>query len=64
MKYPAHTVTQPLSKKQAKAVEEALSTGKPIINAEYAATIERIVAKQNNNSNEHQFGSDPRTQHA
>ena len=43
MKYPKHTITQPLSTKQAKVVDEAIRTGKPIVNAQYARTIQRLV---------------------
>ena len=47
MKYPLHTVTRPLSEKQAEVVDEALRTGKPIINAHYEATIKRVLSEKN-----------------
>jgi hypothetical protein len=43
MKYPAHTISQPLSESQFKRVLNAVETGVPITNPEYEATISRIL---------------------
>ncbi len=43
MKYPKHTITQVLSPKQAKLVDNAIRSGTPIVNEQYALTIQRLV---------------------
>jgi hypothetical protein len=45
MKYPAHTVTKPLSGEQAERVRKAVKTGKPIMNAEYGAMLKDMVSE-------------------
>jgi hypothetical protein len=45
MKYPSHTVTKPLSGKQAEIVRDAIKTGKPITNAEYEATLRSMASE-------------------
>jgi hypothetical protein len=52
MKYPAHTVTQPLSDKQAQLVEDAVRTGKPIVNEQYAAIIKEIISENYSDRNQ------------
>jgi len=45
MKYPAHTVTKPLSGQQAEAVRQAIKTGKPIMSPEYEANIRQMASE-------------------
>ncbi len=43
MKYPAHTNSTPVLGRQAERVIKAVDTGKTIMSAQYAETIQRII---------------------
>jgi hypothetical protein len=47
MKYPAHTVSQPLSADEARKIDEALEKGTTISSPESRATIQRILREKN-----------------
>ena len=47
MKYPAYTVSQRLSAKEARKIVEALENGTTISNAESRATVQRILRRKN-----------------
>ncbi len=47
MKYPAHTVSQRLSAKEARKIVEALEQGTTLSSPESRATIQRILRENN-----------------